>query len=159
MQSAKNLRVYQAAETLAVRVHRVVRSLRSDERYALGQQMRRSAISVGSNIAEGCGRGGNVELARFLRIALGSAMELDFQLTIARKLEFLDTVQVQPAQESCVAVQRMLIRLIGVIRPATKHPETSREPKTANRKRSVTPNSSRAHGRDSHDADGTAPSP
>ena len=83
MQSAKSLRVYRAAEELAVRVDEVARLLPIEERFALSQQLRRSAISVGSNIAEGCGRDSDAELTRFLRIALGSATELEFQLRIA----------------------------------------------------------------------------
>ena len=90
MQSPTHLRVFLEAEDLAVTVYRVTRTLPSDERYALVQQMRRAGVSIASNIAEGCGRGGNRELIRFLSIALGSATELECQLRLARRLEYID---------------------------------------------------------------------
>jgi four helix bundle protein len=118
MQNVKSLRVYHAAEDLAVEVYGVARALPSDERFALGQQMRRSVVSIGSNIAEGCGRGGTVELCRFLRIALGSATELEFQLAIARRLGFVPAQSATAVIDSCTSLQRMLTRLIVRLRPA-----------------------------------------
>jgi four helix bundle protein len=123
MQSAKSLRVYDAAEELAVRVYEAAWHLPAEERFALSQQLRRSAISVGSNIAEGCGRDSDAELTRFLRIALGSATELEFQLRIAVRLGLLDRSHANAPVEACLTVQRMLTRLIVAIRPA---PEASR---------------------------------
>ena len=159
MQNVKSLRVYQAAEELAERVYRLAKLLPQEEKYALGQQLRRSVVSVGSNIAEGCGRGGNAELTRFLRIALGSATELEFQLSIAIRLELLGSTQAHPAVEACVAVQRMLTKLIIAVRPA---PETSRgRPTTENREptNDLTPGTTPAPSPGSHVAAATAPSP
>jgi four helix bundle protein len=119
MQNAKKLRVYHAAEELAVLVYRVVRQLPPDERFCLGQQLRRAAVSVGSNIAEGSARGGNAELTRFLHFALGSATEIEFQLRLAVRLELLASSLTEPPLASCVAVQRMLTRLIVRLRPIT----------------------------------------
>jgi four helix bundle protein len=119
MQSAKKLRVYQQAEELAVLVYRASRSLPAEERFGIGQQLRRAAVSVGSNIAEGAARGGNAELSRFLYIALGSATEIEFQLGLSVKLDLLDTGVVEPALQSCLSVQRMLTRLIVRLRPAS----------------------------------------
>ena len=117
MQSAKNLRVYHAAEELAVEVYAVVKLLPVDERFALGQQLRRSAVSVGSNIAEGCGRDSDAELLRFLRIALGSATELEFQLRLAIRLGLLDAAAIDASISACLTMQRMLTRLIVATRP------------------------------------------
>jgi four helix bundle protein len=119
MQSPKNLRVYHAAEELAVLVYRVCRALPPDERFCLAQQLRRASVSVGSNIAEGVARGGNAELSRFLHIALGSATEIEFQLGLAVRLELLAEAGVEPALTSCRDVQRMLTRLIVRVRPAS----------------------------------------
>ena len=118
MQSAKKLRVYHAAEGMAGLVYRACRSLPSEERFGIGQQLRRASVSVGSNIAEGAARGGNAEFSRFLYIALGSATEIEFQLGLAVKLELLDTATIEPAMDSCLSVQRMLTRLIVRLRPA-----------------------------------------
>src|SRR5690348_1155821 len=118
MQSVKKLRVYQAAEDLAVLVYRACRSLPIEERFGIGQQLRRAAVSVGSNIAEGAARGSNAELIRFLYIALGSATEIEFQLGLAIKLELLNRDTVDAALQSSLAIQRMLTRLIVRLRPA-----------------------------------------
>ena len=119
MQSVKKLRVYHQAEELAVLVYRASRFLPAEERFGIGQQLRRAAVSVGSNIAEGAARGGNAELSRFLYIALDSATEIEFQLGLAVKLELLDSRTVDPALQVCLATQRMLTRLIVRLRPAS----------------------------------------
>ena len=118
MQSPSRLRVFLEAEELAVSVYRVTRALPSEERYGLVQQMRRAAVSVASNIAEGCGRGGNRELIRFLSIALGSANELECQLRLARRLEYIEPDIFQSVGEHARRVQRMLTKLIVTLRPA-----------------------------------------
>lgn len=119
MQNAKKLRVYGVAEDLAVLVYELTREFPVEERFGLAQQMRRAAVSVGSNIAEGSGRDGNAELLRFLRIALGSASELEFQLGLVRRMTLASPRATEPALASCLSVQRMLTRLIVRIRPAT----------------------------------------
>src|SRR6188472_1862559 len=116
MQNPSNLRVFAQAEELAVLVYRLARTLPPDERFALSQQMRRAAVSIGCNIAEGCGRGGNRELLRFLSIALGSATELEFQLRIAHRLGYGDEATRIDTVNSTIRVQRMLTRLITRLR-------------------------------------------
>jgi four helix bundle protein len=74
--------------------------------------MRRAAVSIGSNIAEGCGRFGNRELVRFLQIALGSASELEFQAQLAVDLEFLPTGGDESLLDQVSRVKGMLARLI-----------------------------------------------
>jgi len=118
MQSPMRLRVFREAEELAVLVYRLTRALPSDERFGLVQQMRRAGVSIASNIAEGCGRGGTRELVRFLSIALGSATELECQLRLARRLEYLDTRNYESAIEPVRRLERMLTRLIVTLRPA-----------------------------------------
>jgi len=85
--------------------------------------MRRAGVSVVSNIAEGCGRGGNKELVRFLSIALGSATELECQLRLAQRLSYIDATPYESANEHIRRVERMLTRLIVKLRPTL---ETSR---------------------------------
>jgi len=123
MQSPMRLRVFREAEELALAVYRVTRTMPTDERFGLSQQMRRAGVSVASNIAEGCGRGGNRELVRFLVIALGSATELELQLRLARRLDYLASPECEGVEEHARRVQRMLTRLIVRLRPAL---ETSR---------------------------------
>ena len=112
MQNAANLRVTGEARTLAVAVYRATNRFPAAERFGLTSQMRRAAVSIGSNIAEGCGRYGNRELLHFLDIAFGSVSELDFQAQIAIDLEFLSAVSDAPLMGQISRVRRMLARLI-----------------------------------------------
>lgn len=72
-------------------IYRETESLPERERFGLQSQMRRSAVSIPSNIAEGFGRGGTVEYARFIDISLGSLRELQTQIEIAKRLGFIDS--------------------------------------------------------------------
>ena len=85
--------------SLAEKVYRVTRSFPERETYSLVQQLRRSAVSVPSNLAEGRGRGTEAELRRFLRISYGALLELETQLELARRLG--------------LAEERLLSELIG----------------------------------------------
>ena len=84
MKDFKELRVWQKAHSLALEVYQATRSFPRDEIYGLTSQIRRAAVSVGANIAEGCGRRSDGEFARFLQIARGSASELEYHLLFAR---------------------------------------------------------------------------
>jgi len=86
----KELMVWQKAMGLVMHVYKAANQFPSHELYGLGSQMRRCAVSIPSNIAEGYGRNSNKELVRFLDIAKGSLYELDTQLEISRQLNYLD---------------------------------------------------------------------
>jgi len=88
--SYKDLIVWQKARCLAVAVYRQTSQLPSHERFGLTSQMRRAAVSVLSNIAEGAGRGTDSEFRYFLRIARGSLAELETQLLLAGDLGYVD---------------------------------------------------------------------
>jgi four helix bundle protein len=117
MQIPEKLRVFAEAEELALGVYRLTQTLPAHERFGLAQQLRRAAVSIGSNIAEGCGRGGSREFVRFLEIALGSTAELEFQLRLAYRLGYFGETEHHDASERARGTQRMLIRLIMRIRP------------------------------------------
>lgn len=87
-----------------------------EELYGLTSQVRRSSVSVPSNIAEGCGRSGDAELARFLDISMGSASEVEYQLLLAHDLGFLHNRVYEPLAEAVVEVKRMLGSFIGTLR-------------------------------------------
>jgi four helix bundle protein len=116
MQNSSNLRVTEYARKLATDVYRVTAKFPVGERFGLTVQMRRAAVSIGSNIAEGCGRTGDRELAQFLQIAMGSASELEFQMLIASDLEFLTSQTAPPLLLDVSRVKKMLARLIKAIR-------------------------------------------
>jgi four helix bundle protein len=78
MRNYRELQVWTKAHGLTLDLYRVTRSFPREEIYGLTSQLRRAASSIGANLAEGCGRRTSSELARFVRIAMGSASELDY---------------------------------------------------------------------------------
>jgi four helix bundle protein len=103
------LAVWHNACDVAVIVYRLTASYPSAERYGLVAQLRSSAISVSSNIAEGCGRRGAGELSRFLEIAIGSCSELESQLIVSQRLGYLLE---EPGGAALVAVTRLKRQVI-----------------------------------------------
>lgn len=116
MQSFKNLKVWEKAHVLTLDVYRSSKSFPRSEIYGLTSQMRRSAASIGANIAEGSCRKGDADFGRFLQIAMGSVSELEYHLLLARDLELLETVDYQRLSEGVVDVKRMLASFIHKLR-------------------------------------------
>jgi len=118
MQDPSRLRVFRTAEHIALQVYRLTQAFPFEARFGLAQQMRRAAVAIGSDIAEGCARSGARDFARFLEMALGSAAELQFQLRIAHKSGYVDAADYGTATNDLQQIQPMLIRLIKRVRPA-----------------------------------------
>jgi four helix bundle protein len=116
MQNTKNLKVAEHARRLALLVYRLSETFPMHERFGLTAQMRRAAVSVGSNIAEGCGRRGNRELVNHLYIAFASAKELAFQLQLADDLGFGAPAARAEVQRELDVLERMLNRLTAYLR-------------------------------------------
>ena len=93
MKDYRHLDVCTKAHTLALAVYQASCSFPKDEVYGLTSQMRRAAVPICANIAEGCGRKSDTELARFLQIARGSASELDSHFLLARDLKYLSQAE------------------------------------------------------------------
>jgi four helix bundle protein len=91
---------WQRSHELAVEVHRATGRLPASERYELGSQLRRAAVSAAANIAEGSGRHGPAEFAHSLSIALGSLSEVDALLKIVRDLGYLDALSLDRLEQS-----------------------------------------------------------
>jgi four helix bundle protein len=115
----QQLAVWNRSHQFALGVHRVTASFPTSERYGLGAQMRRAAVSVVSNIAEGCGRQSDRELARFLRIARGSLRELECQLLLARDLEYIPADCWRRDNTECQEISKMLTGLIQTVRSSS----------------------------------------
>ncbi len=111
MQDYRQLRVWQRAHRLVLDVYRATATFPAEEKYGLTSQLRRSAVSVPSNIAEGCGRSSNADFARFLHIPTGSVLEADYQLLLARDLGYLHAAEHEPLAAEATAVRRMLLTL------------------------------------------------
>lgn len=112
MQDYRKLDVWQLAHQVVLRVYAETAAFSADERFGLTQQMRRSAASIPTNIAEGCGRGGSRELAQFLRVAAGSASELEYQVLLARDLHQIPADQAKLLEEDVARIRRMLAGLL-----------------------------------------------
>ena len=116
MQDFRNLKVWEKAHTLTLAVYKSSKTFPRDEIYGLTSQMRRASVSIGANIAEGTCRRGDVDFARFLQIAVGSASELEYHLLLARDLEFLGASDYQQLSDETVDVKRMLASLMKRLR-------------------------------------------
>ncbi len=112
MKDFRTLLVWQKAHILTLAVYQATKSFPKEEIYGLTSQMRRSSSSVPTNIAEGCGRNSDGQLAYFLRIAMGSASELEYQLLLAHDLEYLPNEIYDQLNLSTVEIKNMLTAFI-----------------------------------------------
>lgn len=113
----RDLRVWNQSMALAEHVYEATKCFPPDERFGLTVQMRRAAVSVPSNIAEGRGRGTDAELMRFCAIAYGSLMELETQADLANRLDFLPNESLTLIMNDCAEVGRMLNALRSSLCP------------------------------------------
>ena len=111
--SYKTLNVYKEAKALVVDVYRLLKQYPAEERYALCDQIRRAAISITSNIAEGMSRYSDKEKAHFLEIAYASMMEVESQLDISVDLEYINIEQFVAIADSIDSVGKQLSALRG----------------------------------------------
>ena len=118
MQDFRNLRVWQKAHTLALATYAAAARLTARREFDLRRQVVRAAVSVPSNIAEGCGRTGDIELRRFCRMALGSASELEYDLLLARDLGFFPEPVYEALAMQVMEVKRMLAGFINSLSTA-----------------------------------------
>lgn len=124
MQDFRQLKVWEKSHSLALSVFRITSEFPKSEQYGLINQMRRAACSIASNIAEGTGRNSDVDFARFLQMAMGSACELEYQLLLSKDLGWLQPFRALPEdqynfetlQESIIEIKRMLTSLIQKLR-------------------------------------------
>lgn len=116
MRNYKDLKVWQKSMTLVTKVYSMTKTFPKEELYGLVSQIRKSAVSVPSNIAEGYGRNSTNEYIRFLQIASGSLYELQTQLEISLNLEYLSKEMFESIYEQSREIERMLCSLIKKVR-------------------------------------------
>jgi len=102
----RDLKVWNKARELTLEIYKVSKAFPREELFGLTSQIRRASCSIGANIAEGCGRSGNGDFARFLYTAMGSASELENHLVLASDLEFLDKMKYRHLDSKVVEVKR-----------------------------------------------------
>lgn len=107
------LDVYQFSQALALECYKVTKLFPNEEKFAMVQQIRRAALSVHLNIAEGCSRKSKAERIRYFEIARGSVIEIDTALDIAHKLSYSTMEQLQPVGESIIKTFKLLSGMIS----------------------------------------------
>jgi four helix bundle protein len=116
VQDFRQLKVWQEAHAIVLDVYRWTVPFPKEELFGLTSQMRRAAVSVAANIAEGCGRGSDADFARFLQLAMGSASETEYHVMLASELGFLNHEASRQLQERIIQVKRMLGTLLRRVR-------------------------------------------
>lgn len=109
----KDLQVWQKSVDLCVEVYRLVKLLPKEETYALSDQMRRSVVSIPSNIAEGYARKSTKEYLKFLSIANGSRTELETQLIICKKIGYLKDTDISSAIQTTEEIGKMISTIMS----------------------------------------------
>jgi four helix bundle protein len=111
----KELKVWKKSMLLASDIYRLTKNFPKNEQYGLVSQIRRAAVSVPSNIAEGYTRMGDNSLSYFLKISFGSISELETQIILSYELEYLDKKHFEQTHESIIEIRKMLIGFIKKI--------------------------------------------
>ena len=120
MRDHTKLKAFELADEVALLVYRATRMFPKEELYGLTSQMRRAAVSVPSNIVEGCARDGQAEYIRFLDIAFGSVRELHYQWTLAERLGFFAEQDISTLESKIVETEKVLNALIRSLRQGGK---------------------------------------
>ena len=108
MKDFRQLKVWQKSHQLTLALYQVTGSFPRDEIYGLTAQIRRACSSIPANLAEGCGRNTDAELARFCSIAAGSASELEYHLLLARDLNLIQPNDYESLAQRVIEIKRML---------------------------------------------------
>ncbi|MGH7655385.1 MAG: four helix bundle protein [Gemmatimonadaceae bacterium] len=116
MQDYRKLAVWTKAHTLALEIHRLAEAIPRTNNSGLINQIRRAALSIPANIAEGCGRAGSRDFAKFLQIAIGSAVELEYHLQFAGDSSQIPHSDFVARSAEVVQIRKMLYGLIRRVR-------------------------------------------
>lgn len=112
MKNFRDLRVWEKAHALVLKSYRTTNNFPNAEMFGPTSQIRRAAVSIAANIAEGCGKRGNGEFQRYLNIATGAASELEYHFLLARDLHYLDESVYLLLNSATVELKRMLSALV-----------------------------------------------
>jgi four helix bundle protein len=115
MRNYRDLQVWGKAHNLTLELYKVSRGFPREEIYGITSQLRRAAASIGANLAEGCGRRTSSELARFVKIAMGSASELDYHLLLCRDLGFMSGDDFTSSAAQLTEVRKMLTSFLSSV--------------------------------------------
>lgn len=116
MQNFRELKVWQKAHELTLSVYRITTTFPREELYGLTSQLRRACSSIPANLAEGCGRSGKAEFARYCSIAMGSASEVEYHLLLAKDLNLINQTDYDDLAPRATEVKRMLTGLMQTLK-------------------------------------------
>ena len=116
MRNYKNLNIWEKGIQIVKKVYFLVEKLPSTEKFGLKSQLSRAAVSIPSNIAEGCSRTSEIEFKRFLEIAMGSLFEVETQLIICEELQFLTQDDTEEINHLLAQEAKMINSLISKIK-------------------------------------------
>jgi four helix bundle protein len=116
MRNYKNLKAFELSDALVIQIYRVTSEFPKEEQFSLTSQLRRAAVSIASNIVEGCARHSQTDYLRFLDMAYGSACEVEYQLSIAYRLGYIQKASYQTLQKQSVEVSKVINGLIRSLR-------------------------------------------
>ena len=116
MQNYKDLLVWKKTHDLVLFVYKLTVAYPKIEQFSLTNQLRRAAVSIPTNIAEGCGKYSQADLSNFLQTALGLSNEVDYLLFLSRELSYLDDETFKESESQVNEVKAMLISLISKVR-------------------------------------------
>jgi len=128
LKNYKDLKVWQKAYQLCIMIYKLTKYFPKEEQYGLTSQIRRSAVSVPSNIAEGYGRKTTQEYMQSLYIAYGSHCELETQIMLSKDLGYIESDDFQKLQQDIGDVERMLKALIKSLQKKHLNPPAMRDP-------------------------------
>jgi len=116
MRNFKKLKAFELADNLALSIYTATKSFPKEEMFGLTSQLRRAAVSIVSNIVEGCARNSEADFLHFLDISYGSACEVEYQISLAYRLEYLDNSTYQDLQQKATETAKIINGLICSIR-------------------------------------------
>jgi four helix bundle protein len=124
MRDFRELKVWEKAHAFVLNIYKASRAFPKDELYGLTSQLRRCSVSIPSNLAEGCGRRTDKDLAHFCDMASGSASEAEYQLILARDLNYIEYDEHAKLEIQITEVRRMLNSFTAAIRRRIQQAES-----------------------------------
>ena len=120
MKDFRNLQVWQKAHQFALKAYHITQNFPPEQRFEMGSQVRRAAVSIPTNIAEGCGFDTDAEFRRYLKIAMGSASEAEYELLYCYSLKWIPKQDYENLASKIVEIKKMLSSLINRLKPKKK---------------------------------------
>lgn len=110
MRDFSKLFIWQKSHKLVMSIYDITNKFPKSEMFGLTSQIRRASSSIPINISEGCGRESNKDFARFLQIAIGSACEVEYELLLAKELQYIGEIDYQNLSKEVITIRKMIIK-------------------------------------------------